>query len=191
MAQGSVVESVGETSGGAERSQTIGDAGIASTTFAADPDIQRRQELARFLKAKRAAISPGSVGLRPTRRRRAPGLLREEVAQRAGISPTWYAWLEQSREIKPSADVLELLADALLLNESERDHLKTLATPNPTVRWRRRFSSAAPERQGSWRGPTGGSPVQVRGSARLVVSVASWKATTVTKRTQRLCRVSY
>ena len=72
------------------------------------------------------------------------------MAQRAGISPTWYTWLEQGREIKPSADVLEHLADALLLNESERDHLKTLATPDPAVRWRRRFSSAAPQTLASW-----------------------------------------
>jgi transcriptional regulator with XRE-family HTH domain len=150
MAHGSVVGLVGETSGGANRSQTTGDTGIAGTTFAADPDAQRRGELARFLRAKRAAIAPGRVGLRSTRRRRAQGLLREEVAQRAGISPTWYTWLEQGREIKPSADVLEHLADALLLNESERDHLKTLATPDPAVRWRRRFSAEAPQTLTSW-----------------------------------------
>jgi transcriptional regulator with XRE-family HTH domain len=150
MARGSAVGTVGETSGGGEVSQTTGDAGIASTTSAADPDAQRRDELALFLKAKRAAIAPRSVGLRPTRRRRAVGLLREEVAQRAGISHTWYAWLEQGREIRPSADVLEHLADALMLNESERDHLKTLATPDPAARWRCRFSAEVPQTLASW-----------------------------------------
>jgi transcriptional regulator with XRE-family HTH domain len=121
--------------------QTTGDAGSRTTTFlAVDADAQRRRELALFLKAKRAAVAPQKVGLRPGRHRRASGLLREEVAQRAGISPTWYTWLEQSREINPSAEVLEQLADALLLTRSERAHLVTLARPGATARAAMRFS---------------------------------------------------
>jgi transcriptional regulator with XRE-family HTH domain len=131
----------------ARTSQTSADAGSATTSF--DADAQRRNELALFLKAKRAALSPQSVGLRPARRRRASGLLREEVAQRAGISPTWYTWLEQGREIKPSAEVLEQLADALLLTASERAHLVTLAKPNAAASTLR-FSREAPPMLVSW-----------------------------------------
>jgi transcriptional regulator with XRE-family HTH domain len=97
-----------------------------------DADAQRRRELALFLKAKRAAVAPQKVGLRPGRRRRTHRLLREEVAQRAGISPTWYTWLEQGREINPSTEVLERLAEALLLTRSERAHVMTLARPFAT-----------------------------------------------------------
>ncbi|HEV8330113.1 MAG TPA: helix-turn-helix transcriptional regulator [Steroidobacteraceae bacterium] len=122
--------------------QTTGDTGSATTTFrCGDADAQRRRELAAFLKAKRAAVEPQKVGLRPGRRRRANGLLREEVAQRAGISPTWYTWLEQGREINPSTEVLEQLADALLLTKSERAHVQTLARPGATSRASMRFSS--------------------------------------------------
>jgi transcriptional regulator with XRE-family HTH domain len=121
--------------------QTIRDTGSAATTLAGgDADAQRRRELALFLKAKRAAVAPQKVGLRPGRRRRTAGLLREEVAQRAGISPTWYTWLEQGREINPSTEVLEQLADALLLTRSERAHVMTLARPVATSRASLRFS---------------------------------------------------
>src|SRR5262245_18651312 len=125
-----------------QASQTTVDTGSASTSF--DAATQRRTELALFLKAKRAALSPQSVGLQPGRRRRARGLLREEVAQRAGISPTWYTWLEQGREINPSAEVLDQLAGALLLTASERAHLVTLAKPNTAARSTPQFSREAP-----------------------------------------------
>ncbi|WP_162918714.1 helix-turn-helix transcriptional regulator [Taklimakanibacter deserti] len=140
-----------ETSDSVEASQTSSDAGIGTTTLAmADPDLQRRAELALFLKARRAAIAPEKIGMRPARHRRARGLLREEVAQRAGISPTWYTWLEQGREIKPSSEVLEHLADALLLSESERGHLMMLARPEASARWGRRFSHAVPQALKAW-----------------------------------------
>jgi len=129
-------------------SQTTIDTGTASTSFAAA--TERRTELALFLKAKRAALSPQSVGLQPGRRRRASGLLREEVAQRAGISPTWYTWLEQGREINPSADVLDQLAAALMLTANERAHLVTLAKPNAAVRSTPQFSREAPTMLVSW-----------------------------------------
>jgi transcriptional regulator with XRE-family HTH domain len=128
-------------------SQTSIDTGSATTTVGGDAEAQRRSELALFLKAKRAALSPRRVGLQPGRHRRASGLLREEVAQRAGISPTWYTWLEQGREINPSAAVLEQLAHALLLSASERVHLVTLARPNAAAR---SFSHEAPPMLVSW-----------------------------------------
>ena len=89
------------------------------------------------------------MGLRTARRRRASGLLREEVAQRAGISPTWYTWLEQGREINPSAEVLDQLAEALLLTASERAHLVTLAKPNAAAATLQ-FSREAPPMLVSW-----------------------------------------
>lgn len=101
------------------------DTSTASTSFALDS--ARRIELAQFLKSRRARISPARVGLKAGVRRRARGLLREEVAQLAGISPTWYVWLEQGRDIHPSRQVVAQLADALLMSEAERSHLFALA----------------------------------------------------------------
>nr|WP_272931036.1 helix-turn-helix transcriptional regulator [Acetobacter indonesiensis] len=69
--------------------------------------------------------------------RRKPGLRREEVAQRANISPTWYTWLEQDRGGAPSPDVLNRIAKGLLLTEAEREHLFMLALGHlPEVRYR-------------------------------------------------------
>ncbi|MFT3921559.1 MAG: helix-turn-helix transcriptional regulator [Myxococcales bacterium] len=102
----------------------------SGTTSFEDPDtiaMERRAELARFLRHKRAAIQPEQVGLRSSARRRSAGLLREEVAQRAGVSASWYMWLEQGRPIRPSRDVLLHIADALLLSAMERSHLMALA----------------------------------------------------------------
>jgi len=82
--------------------------------------------LASFLKERRARLSPAALGL-PLGRRRTPGLRREEVAQRAHVSATWYTWLEQGRGGAPSADVLDRLSRALELNAEEREHLFLLA----------------------------------------------------------------
>lgn len=139
-----------ESRRGARAIQSTRDTGSATTTFPDSANTQRRHELGLFLKAKRAAVVPQSVGLRTGRRRRASGLLREEVAQRAGISPTWYTWLEQGREINPSTEVLEQLADALLLTRSERLHLKTLARPGVISHASLRFSRDVPEVLLSW-----------------------------------------
>jgi len=91
----------------------------------------RLQALSTFLKAQRAKIMPQSVGLPPGGRRRTPGLRREEVAQLAGVSSTWYTWLEQGRDIKVSASVLEAVASALQLTVDERKYLYALALENP------------------------------------------------------------
>ncbi|MCI1772686.1 MAG: helix-turn-helix transcriptional regulator [Paenibacillus lautus] len=87
----------------------------------------RLQALSAFLKGQRAKISPESVGLPPGTRRRTPGLRREEVAQLAGVSTTWYTWLEQGRDIQVSSSVLDCVASALHLNADERRYLYSLA----------------------------------------------------------------
>lgn len=87
----------------------------------------RLQALSAFLKAKRAKILPESIGLAPGFRRRTPGLRREEVAQRAGVSTTWYTWLEQGRDIRMSNSVLDCVATALQLTNDERKYLYALA----------------------------------------------------------------
>lgn len=87
----------------------------------------RLQALSVFLKAQRSKITPQSVGLTAGTRRRTPGLRREEVAQLAGVSNTWYTWLEQGRDIKVSASVLDCVATALQLTVDERKYLYALA----------------------------------------------------------------
>ncbi|TDL48824.1 XRE family transcriptional regulator [Paenibacillus dendritiformis] len=87
----------------------------------------RLQMLSEFLRAKRAQILPQSVGLPAGTRRRTPGLRREEVAQLAGVSTTWYTWLEQGRDIQVSASVLDSVAEALKLTVDERKYLYALA----------------------------------------------------------------
>ena len=91
------------------------------------PSEARRSELADFLKDRRGRVSPESAGLTSNGRRRTPGLRREEVAQLAGVGLSWYTWLEQGRDIKPSAQVLDALARALRLDTGERAHLFHLA----------------------------------------------------------------
>src|SRR5260370_31932533 len=88
---------------------------------------ERRQTLADFLRQRRARRSRVDVGLPPGIRRRTPGLRREEVAQLANIGTSWYVWLEQGRNVHPSAQVLECLAQALRLTLNERRHLFLLA----------------------------------------------------------------
>jgi transcriptional regulator with XRE-family HTH domain len=87
---------------------------------------RRRDELAHFLRSRRAALKPEDVGLPNGGRRRTPGLRREEVAQLAGVGATWYTWLEQGRDVRASLDVLEALARALRLDQAERAHLVLL-----------------------------------------------------------------
>ena len=95
--------------------------------LAPPPSAARRSELADFLRDRRARVSPDSVGLLDNGRRRTPGLRREEVAQLAGVGLSWYTWLEQGRDIKPSAQVLDALARVLRLDTAERAHLFHLA----------------------------------------------------------------
>ncbi|QKJ86059.1 Transcriptional regulator [Paramixta manurensis] len=91
--------------------------------------------LGSFLKGRRLRLDPTALGI-PPGRRRTPGLRREEVAQRANISATWYTWLEQGRGGAASPQVLERLAHALLLTEAEREHLFILGLGrSPEIRY--------------------------------------------------------
>ncbi|GAA2147498.1 helix-turn-helix transcriptional regulator [Actinomadura napierensis] len=87
----------------------------------------RRKELGDFLRSRRARVRPQEAGIVPGPRRRTPGLRREEVATAAGVSLTWYTWLEQGRVNGVSRQVLDSLARALLLGEAEHRHLLELA----------------------------------------------------------------
>jgi transcriptional regulator with XRE-family HTH domain len=87
---------------------------------------ERRREIADFLKTRRMRRQPEELGLPRGRRRRTPGLRREEVAAAAGVSAEWYTWLEQAREVRPSAQVLTRIGAALRLEPNETRHLLTL-----------------------------------------------------------------
>ncbi|HEX7858261.1 MAG TPA: helix-turn-helix transcriptional regulator [Sphingobium sp.] len=84
---------------------------------------EQRELLGAFVRARREGLPPEEPG----RRRRTPGLRREELAAQAGIGVTWVAWIEQGREVRPSADTLARLAGALRLTDAERAYLFTLA----------------------------------------------------------------
>ena len=92
--------------------------------------VQSGHSLGIFLRDRRARLDPAVLGFNGGRRR-TPGLRREEVAQRANISPTWYTWLEQGRGGAPSADVLDRIAAGLMLTEPEREHLFILGLGRP------------------------------------------------------------
>lgn len=96
-------------------------------------DTQRRH-LIDFLKGCRARLSPTQVGLPDTNRRRTPGLRREDVAALAGVSVTWYTWLEQGRRIQVSADVLERICSTLRMSADEREYLFALVQHRPAPR---------------------------------------------------------
>jgi transcriptional regulator with XRE-family HTH domain len=92
---------------------------------------ERRREIARFLRMRRQRLTPAEVGLTGRERRRTPGLRREEVAELAGISTEWYAWLEQARDVRPSLDTLTRIATALRLDPAQSRHLLALAEHAP------------------------------------------------------------
>src|SRR5580658_9218158 len=85
-----------------------------------------RSEFGNFLRSRRAKLNPKSVGLPDGRRRRAPGLRREEVAELAGIGVDWYIRLEQGRSVSPSVTTVDALARALRLSKAEHGHLRAL-----------------------------------------------------------------
>jgi transcriptional regulator with XRE-family HTH domain len=92
---------------------------------------ERKLQLSEFLRSCRGRLSPTSVGLPERRRRRTPGLRREDVAALAGVSVTWYTWLEQGRDIQVSSSVLERISDTLRLSPTERDYLFGLVQHRP------------------------------------------------------------
>jgi transcriptional regulator with XRE-family HTH domain len=102
-----------------------------------DQHVSTESLLGAYLKDRRAKLDPAAFGF-SSQRRRTPGLRREEVAQRANISSTWYTWLEQGRGGAPSADVLNRIARALMLTDVEREHLFLLGLGRPPeVRYRK------------------------------------------------------
>src|SRR5246127_292094 len=101
-----------------------------------DARVAQENQLGGYLRDRRTKLDPASFGL-PAGRRRTPGLRREEVAQRANISPTWYTWLEQGRGGAPSADVLDPIAAGPMLTQAEREHLYMLGLGRlPEVRYK-------------------------------------------------------
>src|SRR6201992_3159806 len=101
-----------------------------------------------YLKDRRTKLDPAAFGF-AAERRRTPGLRREEVAQRANISPTWYTWLEQGRGGAPSADVLNRISRALMLTEVEREHLFLLGLGRTPESPYRRKDDVTPRREAS------------------------------------------
>jgi len=93
-------------------------------------------ELGDFLRSRRAMLTPGQVGIASYGTRRVPGLRREELAQLAGVSATYYTRLEQGQSTNASESVIDSIARALNLNEDERAHLHDLARPARAVRRR-------------------------------------------------------
>ena len=95
-------------------------------------------ELGAFLKACRSRLSPEQAGLTPYgNRRRVPGLRREELAQLAGVSPSYYARLEQGQSRHASPQVIDAIATALDLSDTEREHLRALAAASGRTRAQR------------------------------------------------------
>lgn len=99
--------------------------GIFDTYLRGHPmsEVDRLKELADFLKARRAIVNPTQIGLTKGKRRKVAGLRREEVAEMAGISVTWYTWLEQARPVNVSVRTAEAISEALRLREDERAYL--------------------------------------------------------------------
>lgn len=90
-------------------------------------DKIRRIELSNFLRTRRERLNPEHFEIPVSPRRRTPGLRREELAQLAGVSVSWYTWLEQGRPITVSEQVLESISRVLQLDWAERKHLFLLA----------------------------------------------------------------
>jgi len=111
-----------------------------------DERVARENQLGTYLRGRRAKLDPAALGF-PSERRRTLGLRREEVAQRANISPTWYTWLEQGRGGAPSADVLDRIARALMLTDIEREHLFLLGLGRPPEARYRKSDGVTPRLQ--------------------------------------------
>ncbi|UXA14531.1 helix-turn-helix transcriptional regulator [Mycobacterium sp. SMC-8] len=91
-----------------------------------DRRTQQRHALGEFLRARRTAVSRADLGLPDLPRSRTGGLRREEVAVQAGVSVTWYTWLEQGRDINPSKQVLDAVAKTLRLSAAEHEYVLAL-----------------------------------------------------------------
>jgi len=112
---------------------TVVDPSAAALAPSGDAAVSRSRELADLLRSRRERLQPADVGLSAGARRRTRGLRREEVAQLAAISTTYYTFLEQGRDVHPSRQVLDALARALRLAPAERAHLHELAHGHVTT----------------------------------------------------------
>lgn len=90
-------------------------------------DDARRKELGEFIRSHRARLRPDMFGMEFGTRRRTPGLRREEIAQLAGVSATWYTWIEQGRDVSVSPSALVRLTRIMRLTAAERTYLFDLA----------------------------------------------------------------
>jgi transcriptional regulator with XRE-family HTH domain len=99
--------------------------------------MQGNRPFGDFLRSRRTRLNPDKVGDATRQRRRTPGLKREEVAQRAGISAEWYVKLEQGRAVSPSAETVQALGRALRLDAVELAHLRSLAAAGGRQPFRR------------------------------------------------------
>lgn len=111
---------------------------------AAGAPVANAQEVAELLRTRRAGLQPADVGLPTGTRRRTLGLRREEVAHLAGISTTYYTFLEQGRDVRPSRQVLDALARALHLGATERAHLHELVHGGSAATTRGTVETLAP-----------------------------------------------
>jgi transcriptional regulator with XRE-family HTH domain len=127
------------------------------------------RELGEFLRSRRARLTPELAGIASYGTRRVPGLRREELAQLAGVSATYYTRLEQGQSTNASRSVIDALARALQLDDDERAHLEDLARPAAGARPRRGRPDAAP-----------------RGAAMLVHAMAEVPAVVLGRRTEVL-----
>ncbi|MFS0868314.1 helix-turn-helix transcriptional regulator [Paenibacillus xylanilyticus] len=110
--------------------------------------INRNKTLGEFLRSRRSRLQPEQAGLSGSYgQRRTPGLRREEVAVLAGVSATYYTWLEQGREVTASREVMDSIARALQLNQEEKSHLIRLWDPNPEQHNPAAYSQLEPEWQ--------------------------------------------
>jgi transcriptional regulator with XRE-family HTH domain len=109
---------------------------------------ERKSQLTEFLRSCRGRLAPSAVGLPERSRRRTPGLRREDVAALAGVSVTWYTWLEQGRDIQVSAEVLERISETLQISPTEREYLFALVQnrPPPQKGWQDAAVSPAVQR---------------------------------------------
>jgi len=96
-----------------------------------DKTASRSAQIGHFLQTRRAKLGPADVGMPDAGRRRTPGLRREEVAVLAGVSVSWYTWLEQGRNINISPDLLASIGEALKLDRGELEYLFRLANLLP------------------------------------------------------------
>jgi transcriptional regulator with XRE-family HTH domain len=102
------------------------DASLNEVAMAKRPSPEQRREFGAFLSSRRARLQPSEFGL-PATPRRTAGLRREEVAVLAGVSVSWYTWLEQGRDIQPSPDALKRISKVLKLDRVESAHLFALS----------------------------------------------------------------